>query len=79
MKVRIRPLRLLVAWVLSAIGLLIAALIVPHVDGRRLLRRTASPTAVIAMLNAILPPLLAALRLPFMLAPASCSCSSPTR
>src|SRR5262245_32559175 len=67
MKVRIHPLRLLVAWVLSAIGLLIAALIVPHVAvdnfaGALLVM------AVIGILNAIVPPLLAAIRLPFTIA-----------
>ena len=67
MKVRIHPLRLLVAWVLSAVGLLIAALIVPHVEvdsffGALLVM------AVIAVLNAIVPPVLAAIRLPFTIA-----------
>ena len=63
---RIRPLRLLVAWVLSALALLFAAWVVPGFaiaeHGGALLA-----AAVIAALNAVLPPLLAALRLPFTL------------
>src|SRR6478735_1413024 len=67
MKVRLHPLRLVVAWVLSAIGLMIAALVVPHVEvddffGALLVM------AVIAVLNAIVPPVLAAIRLPFTIA-----------
>jgi uncharacterized membrane protein YvlD (DUF360 family) len=63
---RIRPLRLLIAWVLSAAALLIAAGIVPgvHINGFGGALVTA---AVIAVLNAVLPPILAALRLPFTL------------
>ena len=63
---RIRPLRLLVAWVLSAVALLFAAWVVPGIAiegfGAALLA-----AAVIAVLNAVLPPILAALRLPFTL------------
>ncbi|HSL64595.1 MAG TPA: phage holin family protein, partial [Gaiellaceae bacterium] len=63
---RIRPLRLLVAWVLSAVALLFAAWVVPGIAiegfGAPLLA-----AAVIAVLNAVLPPILAALRLPFTL------------
>jgi uncharacterized membrane protein YvlD (DUF360 family) len=63
---RIRPLRLLVAWVLSAAALFFAAAIVPGVsikgwEGALLV------AAIIAVLNAVLPPLLAAVRLPFTL------------
>ena len=58
--------RLVVAWILSAAALLFAAWIVPgvvvHGWGGALLA-----AAVIAILNALLPPLLAALRLPFTL------------
>jgi uncharacterized membrane protein YvlD (DUF360 family) len=63
---RIRPLRLAVAWVLSAAALLFAAWAVPGVTvhgwGGAFLA-----AMVIAVLNAVLPPVLAALRLPFTL------------
>ena len=63
---RLKPLRLLVSWLLSAVALLVAASIVPHVDipsfwGAVLV------AAVVAIVNAVLPPILAALRLPFTL------------
>jgi uncharacterized membrane protein YvlD (DUF360 family) len=63
---RIKPLRLLIAWILSAAALLIAAGIVPgvHVNG---FGGALVAAAVIAVMNAILPPILAALRLPFTL------------
>ena len=61
---RFRPLRILLAWFLSAAALLFAAWVVPGVTitgpGGALVA-----AAVIAGLNAVLPPLLAALRLPF--------------
>jgi uncharacterized membrane protein YvlD (DUF360 family) len=63
---RIRPLRLLVAWVLSAAALVFAAGIVPGVDVEGW-RGALGAALVIALLNAVLPPLLAALRLPFTL------------
>src|SRR5437016_2577770 len=63
---RLRPLRLLFGWILSAATLLVAAWIVPgaavhHVGG------ALAAAAVIAVLNAVLPPIVAALRLPLML------------
>jgi uncharacterized membrane protein YvlD (DUF360 family) len=67
LKVKLHPLRLLVAWVLSALGLLVAAYIVPGVDVESF-GGALAVTAVIAVLNAIVPPLLAALRLPFTIA-----------
>jgi uncharacterized membrane protein YvlD (DUF360 family) len=63
---RFRPLRLLVAWVVAAASLYAAAGLVPDVS-------IASPggaflaAAAIAAVNAVLPPLIAALRLPFTL------------
>jgi uncharacterized membrane protein YvlD (DUF360 family) len=62
----IRPLHLLFSWLLSAAALLIAASVVPGVaiEGWGGAMLTA---AVIAVLNAVLPPLVAALRLPFTL------------
>jgi uncharacterized membrane protein YvlD (DUF360 family) len=62
----IKPLRLVIAWILSAAAILVAAGIVPgvHVNG---FGGALVAAAVIAVLNAVLPPLLAALRLPFTL------------
>jgi uncharacterized membrane protein YvlD (DUF360 family) len=63
---RIRVVRVLVAWVLSAAALLFAAAIVPGVSvegwGGAFLA-----AAIIAVLNAVLPPIIAAIRLPFTL------------
>ena len=65
-RVRIRPLRLIVSWALAAASLAIAAAILPGVDvehagGAFLV------ALVVAALNAVLPPLFAALRLPLTL------------
>ena len=64
---RFKPLRLLLSWALTAVSLWVAAAILPGVDiegtGGAL-----AVAAVVSALNALLPPLLAALRLPFMLA-----------
>jgi uncharacterized membrane protein YvlD (DUF360 family) len=64
---RLRPLRLAVAWAVSAASIAVAAWILPGVA----LHSTGAAfvtAAVIAILNAVLPPLLAALRLPYMIA-----------
>jgi uncharacterized membrane protein YvlD (DUF360 family) len=64
---RFRPLRIVVAWAVSAASIWVAAWILPGVA----LDRTGAAFAVaaaVAILNAILPPILAALRLPFMVA-----------
>src|SRR6266496_4460617 len=63
---KLRPLRLLIAWVASALALFVAAWIVPGatVNG---FEGALAASAAIAVLNAVLPPLVAALRLPFML------------
>ena len=66
-KPRLRPLRLLVSWAIAAATLYVAAIIVPGVT----LEKPGSAfavAAVVAILNAIVPPIVAALRLPFMLA-----------
>ena len=66
-KPRLRPLRLLVSWAIAAATLYVAAILVPGVT----LEEPGSAfvvAAVVAVLNAILPPIVAALRLPFMLA-----------
>jgi uncharacterized membrane protein YvlD (DUF360 family) len=64
---KFRPLQLLLSWALTAVSLWGAAAILPGVD----IEGTGGALAVaaaVAVLNALLPPLLAALRLPFMLA-----------
>jgi len=62
----IHPVRLVLSWLIAAVALLIAAAIVPHVHvngfGGAVLA-----ALLIAILNAALPPLVAALRLPFAL------------
>ena len=63
---RLRPLRLVISWIVSAASIWVAAEIVPGVG----LESTGAAfivAALIAVLNAVLPPVLAALRLPFML------------
>ena len=69
---KLRPLRLAVAWLASAAALFAAAWVVPgaHVNG---FWGALAATAAIAILNALLPPLVAALRLPFMLSGSSSS------
>ena len=63
---RIRPFRPVLSWLVSGAALLVAALIVPgvHVPG---FGGAIVAAALIAILNALLPPLIAALRLPFAL------------
>jgi uncharacterized membrane protein YvlD (DUF360 family) len=65
-KPRLRPLRLLVSWVVAAASVYVAAGLVPGVSidspGAAFLA-----AAAIAVINAVLPPLIAALRLPFTL------------
>ena len=63
---KLRPLALILAWILSGAALLAAAWVVPgaHVNS---FWGALAATAVIAVLNALLPPLVAALRLPLML------------
>src|SRR5512132_4276071 len=63
---KLRPLRLFVAWVASALALFVAAWIVPGATVNDFWGALAA-SAAIAVLNAVLPPLVAALRLPFML------------
>src|SRR4051795_9970408 len=63
---RLRPLRLLISWIVAAASIWVAAALVPGVG----LDQTGAAfvaAALIAVLNALLPPVLAALRLPFML------------
>src|SRR3954471_1826362 len=63
---RIRPVRVLVALLLSAAALLVAAWIVPGASTSNFGGALVA-ALVIAILNALLPPLVAALRLPLML------------
>ncbi len=62
---RFRAPRLLLGWLLSAASLFVAALIVPGVSVNGFVGAIVV-TLAIAVLNAIVPPLIAALRLPFM-------------
>ena len=66
MKPQLRPLRLVVAWLIAAASFWVAAGLVPGVGldepGGAFLA-----AAGIAVVNAVLPPIIAALRLPFML------------
>jgi uncharacterized membrane protein YvlD (DUF360 family) len=64
---KFKPLRLLVSWVFTAAALCVAAAILPGVDIEGWWAAL-GVAALIAALNALLPPILAALRLPFMLA-----------
>lgn len=66
-RLRLRPLRLLGAWLASALALLAATAVVPgaHLGG---LGGAVAVAAVVGVLNAVLPPLVAALRLPFTVA-----------
>jgi uncharacterized membrane protein YvlD (DUF360 family) len=63
---KIRPFRLVLTWIVSAVGLFIAAAIVPHVHVNGAVGAFVA-ALLIAILNALLPPIVAALRLPFAL------------
>jgi uncharacterized membrane protein YvlD (DUF360 family) len=63
---RLRVLRLVVSWIVNAAGVWVAAWIVPGF-GLEQTGAAFAVAAVIAILNAVLPPILAALRLPLML------------
>ena len=62
-----KPLHLVLSWLLTGVALWIAALILPGVTVVNNFDALLM-AAVVAILNAVLPPLLAALRLPFMIA-----------
>jgi uncharacterized membrane protein YvlD (DUF360 family) len=63
---RIRPLRTVVNWLITAVALLVAAELVPNVTIHSF--ESALLVALfVAVLNAILPPVIAALKLPFTL------------
>jgi len=63
---RLRPIRLVVAWFVAAVSLLVAAVIVPgaHIES---FGGALAVAVVVAILNALLPPLVAALKLPVTL------------
>ena len=63
---RWRPLRLLLALLVGAVAVIFASLILPGVEVKTFLGALEA-AVLIAVLNAVLPPLVAALRLPFML------------
>src|SRR5829696_4855058 len=65
-RIRFRPLQLLVSLLITAVALMVTAAILPGVDisdGRGAI----AVAIVIGVLNAVIPPVFAALRLPFML------------
>jgi len=64
--IRFRPLHMLRTWIISAIALLVATWIVPGADINGFWAALLV-AAVIAALNAILPPIIAAIRLPLTL------------
>ncbi len=66
-RLRLRPLHLLVSWLVATVAVLVAAEIVPGVSVGSFGDAVAA-AALIATLNAIIPPVVAALRLPFTLA-----------
>jgi uncharacterized membrane protein YvlD (DUF360 family) len=63
---RIRPLRLLLAWIVSGAAVLVAAGIVPDASVRNF-GGAVMAAGVIAIMNAVLPPIIAALRVPWTL------------
>jgi putative membrane protein len=62
----IHPLRLVTSWLVSAVALLVAAALVGGASVSSY-RGAVAAMAVIAILNALLPPVVAAVRLPFTL------------
>jgi uncharacterized membrane protein YvlD (DUF360 family) len=63
-RLRLRPVRLVFAWLASALGLLAAAAIMPGAEVRGF-AGAVIVAAIVAVLNAVLPPVIAALRIPF--------------
>ena len=66
-RLRLRPLQVLVGWLVAAASLAVAAWVLPGF-GLDTTGAAFAGAAAIAVLNAVLPPILAALRLPFMVA-----------
>ena len=65
---RYRPLNLIVHWLVSGLAVFVAAAVTPHVAVQNLFPDAMIAAALVALLNAALPPLVAALRLPFTVA-----------
>src|SRR6516225_932749 len=63
---RYRLLHVLLSWLVAGVAVFVAAAIVPHVSVGSFADALAA-AVLIAALNAVLPPLVAALRLPFTL------------
>jgi uncharacterized membrane protein YvlD (DUF360 family) len=63
---RLRPFRVVLSWFVSALALLVAAAIVPNVDIPSFWGALVV-AAIVAIFNAVLPPIIAALRLPLAL------------
>jgi len=63
-KPRFGPWQMVLAWLLGAVSLLVATKLVPGASDSTF-RAALAAAAIIAVLNALLPPLVAALRLPF--------------
>jgi uncharacterized membrane protein YvlD (DUF360 family) len=63
---RFRPLRLVLALLVGAVSVIVSGLILSGIEVKTFLGALEA-AALIAVLNAVLPPLIAALRLPFML------------
>src|SRR5687768_18154837 len=61
---RLRPVRLVAAWLGSALALLLATGLVDGAEVRGF-GGAVAVAAIVAVLNAVLPPIVAALRLPF--------------
>jgi uncharacterized membrane protein YvlD (DUF360 family) len=66
-QIRLRPLQLLVSWATSAVALVVVAAILPGVDVENY-GGALAVALVVGSLNALLPPLIAAVPLPFTLA-----------
>ena len=64
---RLDPLHLLTSWLVGTVAVLIAAEVVPGLTVGSF-RDAAAAAAAIALLNAVIPPIIAAVRLPFTLA-----------
>jgi uncharacterized membrane protein YvlD (DUF360 family) len=65
---RYSPLRLVLSWLVAAASLFVAAAVVPGVSVTNFFPDALVAAALIAVLNAVLPPVVAGLRLPFTLA-----------
>jgi uncharacterized membrane protein YvlD (DUF360 family) len=66
-RLRLRPVRLVAAWAASALALLLAAGVLPGAEIRGV-GGAVAVAAIVGVLNAILPPIVAALRLPYTVA-----------